>query len=241
MTQNAVYEKIKSFLKESELDGVLIARSDSFLGEYYPPYATRLQTVTGGFSGSAGLALITPMQDILFVDSRYTVQAKAQTDFQVYEVPSETTPSAFLKKEMAGKKIGFNPWTHSVTWFLKMSEILAESQVKLVGLDNRTVIDWFGDDNFVQTDVFSYDVQYAGLSADAKKQAIANRLKAQNLDALIMMSPENVSWLLNLRAKTVPKYPVVFQRGVVDTSGCYEPLTETSIQNLKGNTPSGNT
>lgn len=234
MTQNAVYEKIKSFLKESDLDGVLIARSDSFLGEYYPPYATRLQTVTGGFSGSAGLALITPTQDILFVDSRYTVQAKAQTDFQVYEVPSETTPSAFLKKEMAGKKIGFNPWTHSVTWFLKMSEILAESQVKLVGLDNRTVIDWFGDDDFVQTDVFSYDVQYAGLSADAKKQAIANRLKAQNLDALIMMSPENVSWLLNLRAKTVPEYPVVFQRGVVDTSGCYEPLTETGIQNLKG-------
>ncbi len=234
MSKSSVYDKIKAYLNEENLDGILISRSDSFLGEYYPPYAQRLEIVTGGFSGSAGLALLTKIEDVLFVDSRYTIQAKTQTDFKVFEVPSETTPSAWIKEHMAGKKIAFNAWTHSVPWYLQMSKILAESKTELIPFDSFPDEEWFGEIDFKQTDVFNYDICYAGLSADQKKQIVAAILEDKKVDALVIMSPENVSWLLNKRARTVPEYPVVFERGILDKFDRYQPLTSETLQQLEG-------
>lgn len=106
--QLSFYEKIKKYVTESAVDGVLISRNDSFLGEYYPPEAERLEKVTG-FTGSAGLALITKEKDVLFVDSRYTLQAKAQSKFHVLEVPAETTVSAWIKNHLPQFVIAFDP------------------------------------------------------------------------------------------------------------------------------------
>ena len=96
------YQQIKNFVRTHQNSAVLISRTDSFLGEYYPPEAKRLSAVSG-FTGSAGLAFIDSVQDVLFVDSRYTVQAKKQSSFQVFEVPTQTTPCYGLLKTLKEK------------------------------------------------------------------------------------------------------------------------------------------
>ena len=234
MSENSVYDSIKNYLYRKELDGILISRSDSFLGEYYPPYTHRLEKVTGGFSGSAGLALLTKKEDILFVDSRYTIQAKAQTNFKVLEVPTETTPSHWIKTYMPGQRIGFNPETYSVQWYLKMSDILAETKTKLIPMSDMPDDILFGKIITIQSDVFTYDICYAGMSSDEKKQEVASILQDKNVDAMIIVSPENVSWLLNKRAETVPVYPVVYEQGIIDKFDRYQPLTTQTIGQLKG-------
>jgi len=69
---------IQSFLKIKNLDGFIQPRSDSYLGEYVPQSDSRLEWISG-FSGSAGEILILRNSAILFVDSRYTIQASNET------------------------------------------------------------------------------------------------------------------------------------------------------------------
>jgi hypothetical protein len=57
------------------IDGFLVPRADEFQGEYVPASAERLSWLSG-FTGSAGIALITQSQAIVFVDGRYVTQLK---------------------------------------------------------------------------------------------------------------------------------------------------------------------
>ena len=66
-------------LTKAGLDAFLIPRADAHRGESVPPGEARLAYVTG-FTGSAGIAIVGPKKAGLFVDSRYTLQAPAQTD-----------------------------------------------------------------------------------------------------------------------------------------------------------------
>jgi Xaa-Pro aminopeptidase len=61
------------------VDAVYIPHEDSYLNEYLPDKDEVLAWVSG-FTGSAGLAIVTAKQAGLFVDSRYTIQAKQQID-----------------------------------------------------------------------------------------------------------------------------------------------------------------
>ena len=70
--------KIRSFLNKNNLEGFIQPRSDSYLGEYVPKHSARLEWLCG-FSGSAGEILILANKVLLFVDSRYTLQAIKET------------------------------------------------------------------------------------------------------------------------------------------------------------------
>lgn len=223
---NDLLTKIQSYLTQTGLEAVLITRTDSFLGEYFPPYHNRLKSVTDGFSGSAGLALVSTHQNVLFVDSRYTEQARGQTMFQVYEVPTETTPTQWILGHFTDCKIGFNPGTHSYAWFKQMEELFLPRGIKLEPVPENIWAEWFGGDQFHQTDIFDYSIEYTGISAEEKRKRMGNFIRQKGWDAFVICSPENVSWLLNKRAQTVGEYPVIFERGYVDQNGVYSSLPD---------------
>ena len=76
-------QEIRNFLIKNKLYGYLQPRADSFLGEYVPKSSARLEWISG-FSGSAGEILILLNKSILFVDSRYIIQAKRFNSYMDY-------------------------------------------------------------------------------------------------------------------------------------------------------------
>ena len=165
-------DKLRNYLKKSNLDALLITRADSFLGEHYPPESQQLKEVTG-FSGSAGLAIITADKAVLFVDSRYTEQAKIQSDWDVFEVPTQTTPSDWILKNLDGKRIGYNAWKHSVTWVHLM-------ETKKIQLREVSVQDWNRLFPIKETHLkpsFDYDLRYCGETTESKIRKIVSALK----------------------------------------------------------------
>ena len=70
-------QQIQKWMKINNIDLFITNRTDEFLNEYIAPYAERLNWLTN-FSGSAGRAIISQESATLFVDGRYTVQAKEQ-------------------------------------------------------------------------------------------------------------------------------------------------------------------
>ena len=76
---NIKIKKIQNKLKEKNINTLIINRTDEFLNEYISADSERLLWATD-FSGSAGRAIVSQNAATLFVDGRYTFQAKEQLD-----------------------------------------------------------------------------------------------------------------------------------------------------------------
>ena len=67
---------LHKLVSKYDLDGYIIPKNDSFFTEQVS--YDRLKLVSN-FSGSAGLAIVTKNINYLFVDNRYTIQAKIES------------------------------------------------------------------------------------------------------------------------------------------------------------------
>ena len=105
--KNQMIKKLKKLFLNYNIDGYLIPKNDEFFSEFASP--DRLKTISN-FSGSYGLALILKNQNHLFVDGRYTLQAKKQSGnkFQIHQIPF-TGPQKILSKKDKILSLGFDP------------------------------------------------------------------------------------------------------------------------------------
>ena len=89
--------QLRNILNKQNCDAYIIPKNDEYFGEYVPKNKDRLKFISG-FTGSTGLALILKNKSYLFVDGRYTLQAKNEVnkDFKICEVP-KIKPHHILK------------------------------------------------------------------------------------------------------------------------------------------------
>src|SRR5690242_19594961 len=102
---------LRAELKKRGLDGFVVPHADEHMGEYLPPKAERLAWLTA-FTGSAGAAVVLEGKAALFVDGRYTLQARAQTDTALFE-PRDLVaegPQGWIPTNLSqGAKLGYDP------------------------------------------------------------------------------------------------------------------------------------
>ena len=98
--------KIKNFVKLNNLDGYVVPKNDEFFTEYSK---TNKLEIVAKFTGSAGFILILKNTNHLFVDGRYTIQAKRQSGkkFNIHEIPYVWPKDILRNYETLN--IGFDP------------------------------------------------------------------------------------------------------------------------------------
>src|SRR5271170_5188971 len=101
----AIMDKLKTLrqaLAAHKLSAYLQPVHDEYLSEYPPGCNRRVEWLTG-FSGSAGTAVVLLKKAALFVDGRYTLQAKNETDAKLFERHNsgEKTPEAWLAENIS--------------------------------------------------------------------------------------------------------------------------------------------
>src|ERR1700694_3796433 len=100
----ALAARLSAFREElarRNLTGFVIPRADRQQNEYVPPSEERLAWLTG-FSGSARVAVVVRGRAALFVDGRYTLQAREQIDTTAFAVEHlvEAPPHEWLEKNL---------------------------------------------------------------------------------------------------------------------------------------------
>ena len=111
-------QKIRDWLEGKGLDAFIIPHADEYLSEYIPPENERLAWATG-FTGSAGMVIVSREKAAIFVDGRYTVQVKEQVDSSLYNILhiSNDPWMQWLKdNHKSGAKIGYDPRMHRANW-----------------------------------------------------------------------------------------------------------------------------
>ena len=194
--------KLKQKFKSYEIDGYIIPKNDEFFSEYANP--NRLKIVSN-FSGSAGMALILKDKNYLFVDGRYTLQAKLESGkkFKIHEI-TKVKPKQILSKFKNKLKIGFDPklFTNQSLkkQFFPHCNLIAIND-NLV--DQLSITKKLNGQKFYQLN--SKDV---GETTRSKISRLINYMSKKKIDNIFISAPENVSWLLNLRGYDNPNSPI---------------------------------
>ena len=83
-------KKLRKFFRSLLIDGYLVPKNDEYFNEYVSQSSDRLKFISN-FSGSAGLAVILKNKNYLFVDGRYSIQAKIQSkeNFKIITIPKK--------------------------------------------------------------------------------------------------------------------------------------------------------
>src|SRR5690242_10445632 len=92
---------LRGELKRRGIDGFIVPHADQYQNEYAPPSEERLAWISG-FTGSAGSAIVLADRAALFVDGRYTLQAREQVAPDVFEIVhvTETSPEQWIEKSL---------------------------------------------------------------------------------------------------------------------------------------------
>ena len=193
-------KKIKYLIKLNNLDGYIVPKNDEFFTEYSK--VNRLKTVAN-FTGSAGFILILENSNHLFVDGRYTIQAKQQAgkNFKIHEVPY-IWPKDILKNYVS-PNIGFDPklfTTETLKLYFDNSTNLYPINYNLFKIKSEKL----NKDNLI----YLLNDSVVGESSISKITRLRKILKSEKLDNLFISSGENVCWLLNIRGKDLPNSPI---------------------------------
>ena len=127
-------KKLRELLKINSLDGYIVPKNDAYFAEFAMP--DRLKAISN-FSGSYGFALILKNKNYLFVDGRYTLQAKKESgkNFNIVEI-HKFLPKQILKKYNK-KIIGYDPQLFTMIGLSRMigsSSVLKPIKKNLVDL-----------------------------------------------------------------------------------------------------------
>jgi len=198
--------QLRNILNKQNCDAYLIPKNDEYFGEYVPKNKDRLKFISG-FTGSTGLALILKNKSYLFVDGRYTLQAKKEIykDFKICEIP-KIKPHYILKNLNKEITLGFDPKLFTSN---TLKNIISSSLIKIKPISNN-LIDavWKNKTKVNNNKFYILEEKYHGENYLNKISKVNKFLKLKDIHYLLTTAVENISWLLNIRGSDASSSPL---------------------------------
>jgi Xaa-Pro aminopeptidase len=214
--------RLRRRLEALGLDAFLVPHEDEYQNEYLPDAHERLAWVSG-FSGSAGAAWIGRERAVLFVDGRYTLQGRAQTDPALFEVADLLNPGIagwLAANARAGERIGYDPRLHTPDGLAALESACRGAGATLVPVeDNPVDAAWDDRPPAPAAPLVPHPVEFAGESHAAKRARLAEQLRAGRLDAFLITQPASIAWLLNVRGGDVRHSPLGLATALLGADG----------------------
>ena len=210
---------LREKLRVHDIDGYIIPKNDEFFSEY--AVKDRLKIISN-FNGSAGLAIVMKERNYLFVDGRYTIQAKNQSgnQFKIIEI-HKLLPKDILKN----LRLGFDP---SLFTKKNLNSKFGDS-LKLIPIINNLIDEIYETKDSKRKLFYSLTNKSVGENHKSKINKISNILKKKKADYLFISSPENVAWLMNIRGYDNPTSPIPNCRLLIDKNKKFFLIVEEKI------------
>jgi Xaa-Pro aminopeptidase len=213
---------LRTELKSRGLDGFLVPRSDEHQGEYVPKRAERLAWLTS-FTGSAGAAIVLADKAAIFVDGRYTLQVRQQTDTKLFDprdLVGEGLGSWIEANVPKGAKLGYDPWLHTAGAIDLLKVSAERAGATLVACETNPIdAVWKDQPAPPLAQAVPHGIALAGEAAESKRTRIAEEIKRLGADAGVITMPDSICWLLNMRGGDVPHTPFALSFAILKADG----------------------
>ena len=225
---------IRKILKIFKIDGYIIPKNDEYFNEYVPPSKDRLKYISG-FSGSAGFAIIFKNKNYLFVDGRYTTQARYECGkkFKIVNIPNKFPKDVIKSNNKI--VIGFDPKLHTEK---QLNHLFNIKNVTLKPIYKNLVdMIWSNKPKEIIKPFFSISSKNAGLTSTKKIKKVRDLIIKNKLDYLLVTAPENIAWVLNIRGRDTLHSPVPNAKLLISKNGRINlfanPKKIRNIKNIK--------
>ncbi len=213
---------LRAELSRRGLDGFVVPRADRQQDEYLPPSEERLKWLTG-FSGSAGVAVVLTERAALFVDGRYTLQARDQVDTALFSIEHliDSPPHVWLEGNLKpGAKLGYDSWLHTVGGAEKLAKACAAAGAELEPAEPNPIdAIWPNRPLPPLGPVVPHDLRFAGESAASKLARVQAEIAKAKTDALVVSDAQAVAWAFNIRGADVAHTPLPLAFAIVPREG----------------------
>jgi Xaa-Pro aminopeptidase len=200
----------------------VVPRADRHQNEYVPAREERLAWLTG-FTGSAGVAVVLMDRAMLFVDGRYTLQAREQVDPTLFSIAHlvETPPSEWIEKNLSDNdRLGYDPWLHTVEGAERLGKACAAAGATLIPVEPDPFDAIWADRPAPPLGpVVLHDLRFAGETSEAKLARIRAEIAKLKADALVLSDPHAVAWTFNIRGADVAHTPLPLAFAIVPQDG----------------------
>lgn len=212
----SIIERIKSLralMKEAHIDAYLIPSADFHQSEYVGAHFKCREFITG-FTGSAGTALITASEALLWTDGRYFLQAETQLEgtgitLMRMGAPSVPTICEYLESTLSTHHtLGLDGRVISLSDGQKYKKIMDALSGSIVyDLDFIDKI-WTNRPQLASEPTFHLSEKHAGESTQSKLTRIRNHMTTYNATSHILTSLDDICWLFNFRGNDVKYSPL---------------------------------
>jgi len=161
-----------------------------------------------GFSGSAGMAVVTTDKAAFWTDGRYALQSQnelAGTEYLIFNthVPTDITLENFVKENTPVEGVlSFDERTLSMKYADDMLKYAADKKAAFkpgMEVAVKSILEPLASP---KSEAFIYDVKYAGLSRGEKLDKIRKEMDKKGSTHYIIPSLEDIAWTLNVRSST---------------------------------------
>ena len=209
-------EALRRWLRGEGLNAYVVPTLDPHNSEYLP-FRWQTREWLTGFTGSAGLAVVTLEKAALWTDSRYFLQAEEQLAGTGIELMREGTagtpePTRWIEEQLQdGDAVGFCGECMSKELFDSLFADLSDRIAVRVSENDPFDYLWRDRPDMPRTLITLFPEAYAGLSAREKLQAVRDALPAVHGGAerlFLMNDLSEIAWTLNLRGGDIDFNPL---------------------------------
>lgn len=209
---------LRGLMAQEHVDAYIVPGTDPHQSEYMAEHWQETAWLTG-FKGEAATVVVTAEQALLWTDSRYYLQAGIElkgTEIVLMRESDVDCPSVAdwlceLKSKRGGLTVGVNPEMWSIAGYEELGEKLTLKSIDLI----RPI--WSeGRPAIPETEMYDYDVCYAGESKESKLTRMREAIVALGAKTMVINATDEIAWLLNIRGADVEYNPVVISYCVLE-------------------------
>lgn len=216
-------ERVKALrqkMAEAKIDVYVVPTADFHHSEYVGEHFKAREFITG-FTGSAGIAVITQEEAGLWTDGRYFIQATAQLKdgpvmLRKMGEPGVPTIKEYLMDTLKeGQNLGFDGRVIAVGEGEAYEKIVAKKKGGIIY--NRDLVGEIWEDRPAMSTepVFLLGIEYTGESTAEKLTRIREEMAKAGANVHILTSLEDICWTLNMRGDDVAFSPLVLSYAII--------------------------
>lgn len=212
---------LRKLMKDNNIDVYYIPTDDDHMSEYVASYFKSREFISG-FTGSAGVVVVTSKEAGLWTDGRYFVQAENQlkgSGIKLYKqrMAGVVTHEEFIESKLPKKGIlGFDGKVVNQNMKERLEKLIKSKEGSII-LDRDLVGDlWLDRPSMPCDKTFFLADKYTGESVSKKLLRIKEEMKKKNVDTLVFSVLEDVNWLFNFRGNDILHTPIVYSYALID-------------------------
>ncbi|KAI7824315.1 Creatinase/aminopeptidase [Gamsiella multidivaricata] len=201
------------------VNAFVIPSEDAHQSEYVAE-CDEQRAYISGFTGSAGLAIVSTDSAALFTDGRYFLQASQQLDanwaLMKSGLPGIPTWQEYLVKNLpAGSRIGIDPLLLTATDARKLETELAQVESSLVSVPNLVDMIWKDRPSRPARPLMILSTSTTGKTHTEKIQQLRRTLEEKGVAGCVVSGLDEIAWLFNMRGSDVHCNPVFFAYAII--------------------------